>query len=219
MKAITFTFVLLILLGVTWTLYLTYKDKQFVDNLPKASKIGVPAEQTASENEKTGLAEASTLKSSSHKNAPVETRHTFAPAHTPMEIDPELTRNRSEEQAFEERGTSNQSPTHLVHPEAGPTLESLLQEERTAQETLERIMMNPENWFRGKPGDVGFILGLTESDWEESAAANYILNPSPENRPIPFGSGSQEIPTLPTSETLEPVQLKGGKYTVYLPIR
>lgn len=223
MKKGPFIATLLILLGVTWTLYLEHRNKVFTDNLPKAPMIGVPSVGTVedpatSENEETIVDDVSLLKPS-RENIPIEDSHTHTHAHPhPSASDSEPTKKPSEEQSFEMQGTLNLTPARPSPPKAGTSLDFFLAEERAARETIERVRMNPDNWMRGKPGEPGFILGLTESDWNEVSKANYVLNPIPENRPVPFRPDSQDTPTIPTQETHEVIQLKGG-YTFYLPRR
>ena len=66
--------------------------------------------------------------------------------------------------------------------------------------------MNPDNWMRGKPGEPGFILGLTESDWKEVFKSELCFESnSSKNRLVPFRPDSQDTPTIPTQETHEVV--------------
>ena len=53
---------------------------------------------------------------------------------------------------------------------------------RIATETVMRITNNPENWVKGRPGEVGFMFVLTDKENREFIEANNILLPSEGNR-------------------------------------
>ena len=225
MKTGTFTATLLILLGVTWTLYLEYGNKRFINNLPKGPTIGGPpavptGTPAASENGET-LATDTVLSTPIDENIPVETArtHTHAHPHTSA-IDSEPTETLSEEQSFEMRGTLNLAPASPTSSEANKSLDFFREEQRAAMATLERFKMNPDNYLRGEPGEIGSIFVLTESESAEFWEANYVLNPIPENRPdtlIPAAQKRRVAPP-PSLETHEVVPLKGA-YTLYIPTR
>lgn len=225
MKTVTFTATLLILLGVTWTLYLEYGNKRFIDNLPKGSTIGVPpavptGNPAASGNEET-LATDTGLLTPIDGNIPVETAHTHMHAHPHTSaIDSEPTETLSEKQSFEMQGTLNLAPASPTSSEANKSLDFFREEQRAAMATIERFKMNPDNYLRGDPGEIGSIFVLTESESVEFWEANYILNPIPENRPETLISASQKrrVAPPPSLETHEVVPLKGG-YTLYIPTR
>lgn len=219
MKTVAFTATLLILLGVTWTLYLGHGNKRFINNLPKGPTIGVPPVGTAAENEKT-LTTDTVLSIPINENIPVETARTHTHAHPHAStIDSEPTQTLSEEQSFEMQRTLNLAPARPTSSEANKSLDFLREEQRAAMATIERLKMNPDNYLRGDPGEIGSIFVLTESESAEFWEANYVLNPIPENRPETLISAAQKRRVAPPSlETHEVVPLKGG-YSLYIPTR
>ena len=66
---------------------------------------------------------------------------------------------------------------------------------RIATETVMRITNNPENWVKGRPGEVGFMFVLTDKENREFLEANYILRPSEGNR-----KALENLRTLPAQK-------------------
>ena len=57
-----------------------------------------------------------------------------------------------------------------------------IEERRRARETINRLMMNPDNWVKGKPGEVGFSFTLSKEDNKAFLKAGVLLNPTPANK-------------------------------------
>lgn len=224
MKTFVFTAILLILFGVTWTLFLEYSNKRFTDNLPKAYTmntfdVGNVEDPAMQENNETIVGDAGVSNPCVDINQ-VKGAHmqTHAHKHPPANDSESTNIHQSEETSFETQGTLNAATPRPTASEANPSLDFVLAEERTARETILRIMNNSQNWMHGEPGKSGFILGLTKSDMEEMSKANAVLNPGSENQRVPYRADSENMQAEITSETHDLVPLNRG-YRIYLPNR
>lgn len=225
MRKVIFTAIVLIVLGTAWTLYLEYDKKRFIDSLPQppttvtqpVSTADAPANSKSIETTATESAPSETI----IEDTLTESEHAHPHPHTHTDS---LEPTEEVEIVFEERLSEVEITSNPTQPppnssEVNESLAFFLEEERVAMETLERITMNPKNWVRGQPGEVGFVIALTDADWEASAEANYVLNPTEENRK------ALENARIPRAQLVSDSSPKGyeviqiGSYTIHMPIR
>ena len=190
MKKVVVTFVVLIVLGTVWTLFLEHEKRRFVDSLPK-----VPTTVTQPVNTADIPAASETGESVDVAGSPRAASTIVEKPREEVErpyLHPHAERLDSQEEAavsFQELPAEDETP-----PDSGTKdsfasfLDSLgMSEEeyerrRIATETVRRITNNPKNWVKGRPGEVGFMFVLTGEENREFIEANYILHPSDGNR-------------------------------------
>lgn len=220
MKKVAFIAILLIVLGVAWTFYLEHSNKRFTETIRKTATFGA-ASATTSEEPKASTNET-IFAPDTEPSTPIESETLVEKRGTTSgKSHLDASRIVLEEQFVEQRGTLPNATERSIPSEADISLDFLVEEQRAAIETMERIITNPDNWLRGKPGEIGFIYTMSEAEAVAFEKANYILNPSPENRPEvrlrAYKETQNAQPVAPPSpEDHDIIPLKGG-YTLYIP--
>ena len=190
MKKVIVTFVVLIVLGTVWTLFLEYEKRRFVESLPK-----VPTPVTQSVNTADIPAASETGESADVAGSPRAASTIVEEPREEVErtyLHPHAERLDAREEAavsFEELPAEGEtSPEAEIEDSFASFLDSLGMSEaeyerrERATETVRRITNNPKNWVKGRPGEVGFMFVLTGKENREFIEANYILHPSDGNR-------------------------------------
>ena len=190
MKKVVVTFVVLIVLGTVWTLFLEHEKRRFVDSLPK-----VPTTVTQSVNTADIPAASETGESVDVAGSPRAASTIVEKPREEVERTyrhPHAERLDSQEEAavsFEALPAEGEtSPEAEIEDSFASFLDSLGMSEaeyerrEIATETVRRITNNPKNWVKGRPGEVGFMFVLTGKENREFIEANYLLHPSDGNR-------------------------------------
>lgn len=226
MKKVVFTAIFLLVLGTAWTLYLEQGNKRFIEDLPKAptavrQTVNTMDAPTTSEDRETVSIDVVPLETTV-EDTHSEHEHPLPHQHPHM-ARPKLT--VKEKTDFSETWEALLDEIEVPQdPEVQDSLKSqgvTMEKYIRAKETFQQIYMNPENWLKGKPGEVGSILALTQADELALAEANYILNPTVENKKRLESAGRSPAHTLvPPPPNLEEdykrIPLKKG-YTLYTP--
>ena len=192
MKTVIVTFGVLIVLAAVWTLFLEHEKRRFVESLPKppptiTQSVNTEAVPAASETGESVDAAGSLPDASAVvEAAPDAVEH--APLHPHPHAD-SLVPTEEAEVSFEELPAADETPlTSDTKDSFAAFLESLgmseveYEKRERATETVQRITNNPENWVKGRPGEVGFMFVLTDKENREFIEANNILLPSEGNR-------------------------------------
>lgn len=224
MKKVIVTAIVLLVLGTTWMLYLEYKNRRFIESLPKPpSTVRQPVDTieapTAAENSDIVPVE-STPSETAVRDTDTESEHTHP--HPPPHVS-ELT--KTSENPFEALTLEDtiddisEGSTEDVVLENQGLSAAEIEERRRATETINRVMMNPDNWIQGNPGEVGFTFALSKEDSEAFLKANAVLMPTQVNRQALEQSRNLNTPPNPVrpQETDFFVEFKGMK--IYLPAR
>ncbi len=190
MKKVVVTFVVLIVLGTVWTLFLEHEKRRFVESLPK-----VPTTVTQSVNTADIPAASETGESADVAGSPRAASTIVEEPREEVErtyLHPHAERLDAREEAavsFEALPAEGEtSPEAEIEDSFASFLDSLGMSEaeyerrERATETVRRITNNPKNWVKGRPGEVGFMFVLTGKENREFIEANYILHPSDGNR-------------------------------------
>lgn len=203
MRKLIFTAILLLVLGITWVLYLEHGNRNFVENLPKASttvtRTGYTTEPPAvSENSditavNSAPAEASVKPTSAekvHAHPPGDSLEPTGETAVPLEDAP-----------------SEQSPGNPRDPSL-KTEPPELEKRFDAMATLNEIR-NSAVWLRGNPYEAGAIFTLSRSEQEKYLKANYFLNPTQANKEAlenfgktPVLSGSESVTSPETHDVI-----------------
>ena len=229
MKKVIVTFVVLIVLGTVWTLFLEHEKRRFVDSLPK-----VPTTVTQPVNTADIPAASETSESADVAGSPRAASTIVEEPREEVErtyLHPHAERLDSREAAavsFEELPAEGEtSPEAEIEDSFASFLDSLGMSEaeyerrERAAETVRRITNNPENWVKGRPGEVGFMFVLTRKENREFIEANYILHPSDGNRKALENLRSPPAQKLPeaTSEASEILRFGNYELRLHKPIR
>ena len=192
MKKVIVTFVVLIVLGTVWTLFLEHEKRRFVDSLPKVpttvtqpvNTADIPAVSETSES--ADAADALPEASAIVEEAPAQVEHAHLQSHLHEDSLVPLEGTEVSFEALPAEGET--SPEAEIEDSFASFLDSLGMSEaeyerrEIATETVRRITNNPKNWVKGRPGEVGFMFVLTGKENREFIEANYILHPSDGNR-------------------------------------
>lgn len=185
MRKVIFTTIVLLVLGTAWMLYLDHKNERFIENLPKPPVTvkhpvdTIEAPPTAETSESISVESMPSEISVRHTNA--ESEHTHPHSHTSEPT--ETSEKPFETFSFEDMvsdidaGSTENAPLD----NQGLSAEAI-EERRRARETINRLMMNPDNWIEGKPGEVGFTFTLSKEENEAFLEAGVLLNPTPANK-------------------------------------
>jgi hypothetical protein len=216
MKKFAFTAIFLFILGTAGVLYLEQSNKRFLENLPKAPPTDEQTVNTTNAPVITEDEDIIPLKSIPSETIERHTAHESEHGH-PHTLDqteasvnfedpiPEPSADATLEPSFEDR---LQEDIHILEEE----------KQITATETLTKIVSDPNNWVKGKPGEVGFGFVLSREEGEAFFGANALLNPTPANRrALEFLRNPPPPPSENTGqETQEFIEYNGGK--LYAPI-
>lgn len=183
MKKVIFTAILLLVLGTAWVLHLAHKNRQFIENLPKppvtvGQSIGTREASPADENSAIDPLVSMPAETIVRHTDP-ESEHTHPRTSEPTEVSekPFETFNFEDTVSDINEGSTGDVP---LENQGLPAAE--IEERRRARETINRLMMNPDNWIKGKPGEVGFSFTLSKEDNEAFLKAGVLLNPTPANK-------------------------------------
>lgn len=228
MRSVVSIAILLIILCGTWTLYLEYDNKRFMELLPKApphlTKNGgtTSTPTTAVPENGEGSTRQSVLPVSAENSVVDKTRvtlehvqeHVYTDKHKDIQ---ELKDGEPVPQVEAEKPPINAEAFEEYLKSHGITIEEYEQ----AKATIEKIRMNPDNWVRGEPGKVGSIMGLSTADMQAFTEAIYTLNPTESHRKLMERAKISRAPTripAPTEQELEGLEAVefGGGHTVYL---
>ena len=220
MKKVIATAIVLLVLGTTWMLYLEYKNRRFIESLPKPpSTVRQPVDTietpTATENSDIVPVESTPSKTAVRHTDP-ESEHTHPHPHVSEPT--ETSENPFEALIFEDIVDDiSEDLTEDVVLENQKLSAAEIEERRRARETINRVMMNPDNWVQGTPGEVGFTFALSREDNEAFLKANALLMPTQANRQAlerPRNLNTPPNPIRP-QETDSVIEFKGMK--IYLP--
>ena len=220
MKKVIATAIVLLVLGTTWMLYLEYKNRRFIENLPKPPSTvrqSVDTIETPSAVENSDIVPVESMPSETAvRYTDPESEHTHPHVSEPTET----SENPFEALIFEDVvGDISEDSSENVVLENQKLSAAEIAERQGARETINRVMMNPDNWVRGTPGEVGFMFALSKEDSEAFLEANATLMPTQANRQAVEQPGNPN--TLPNHfrprETNNFIEFKGMK--IYLPTR
>ena len=231
MKKVIVTFVVLIVLGTVWTLFLEHEKRRFVDSLPKVpttvtqpvntADIPAASETGESADAADALPEASAIV----EEAPAQVEHAHLQSHlhedslAPLEgTEVSIEALPAEDETPPDSGTKDSFASFL---DSLGMSEAEYERRERAAETVRRITNNPENWVKGRPGEVGFMFVLTGKENREFIEANYILRPSDGNRKALENLRSPPAQKLPEATPEASEILRFGNYELRLhkPIR
>lgn len=187
MKPIFFTFILLVILGTAWTLYLEYSNRHFIENLSKPpvpvtqsvriadapampesrepTTIATPAPDTPNVNTLTER-EQNSLQRAPHAESFAQTES----SENPFELEAVI---------FEEDTEGSTEDVLLEDPESSVTEN---EERRRARETMNRLMRDPSKLIYGGAGEPVSIFLMSEGEGEVFLETSALLEPTPEER-------------------------------------
>ena len=188
MKRIVFIAILLLILGIGWTIYLEYSNKRFAENLPKAltpisQSISTEKSATTPQNSNDAtivpgawvpLVDAPTA-SELNETDPAPSKD--APEITIGEMINWFEEEFAEELA-EDTGDAEIKETFQAFLESEEITMEEYEKREIAQETLQRFLKNPENVLAGRPMTVGAVY-LTNEDVLEAIT---VLDPNEKNK-------------------------------------
>ena len=191
MKKVIVTFVVLIVLGTVWTLFLEHEKRRFEESLPKVPILvtqPVDAVDTSAVSEESDSAPAVPGQwIPIGDNASTEDKQTEVEA-VPHEDTEEFTVEEMIE-LFEAELAETAGPQHN---EVNNSFEEFLasqgitreeyEKQEIARETLHRILANPANVLVGQPLEVGAVYVMPASQHEALLQAAIVLDPSEENK-------------------------------------
>ena len=223
MKRIIVTATIFIILTTVLTLYLDREHKRFVENLRKPLTTVTPpidpeAAATFSENGETAadlgqpepiIENTSTEREHPHPHPHADTLESAAEIKVPFEEMP------SEQGTDESQGVSFEAA--LLEDRDMSKVE--LEKRMKATDTLDQMVMDPKNWVRGKPGEVGFMFALPKAESEEFLRANFFLRPTEENRKALENSRRPQAQKATDIGHEDQEVIQFGDYTLYLPRR
>ncbi len=191
MKKVIVTFVVLIVLGTVWTLFLEHEKRRFVDSLPKPPIIvtqpvdavgasAVPEEPdsaTAVPGPWVPIVENTTAVGEQTEGAevPDENVQEFT-----VEEMIELFEGELAETTGPQHDDVNNSFEEFLESQ-GITREEYEKQE-IARDTLQRILSNPTNVLVGQPMEVGAIYVMSASQQAALLKAAIVLDPSEGNK-------------------------------------
>ena len=188
MKTVIVTFGVLIVLATVWTLFLEHEKRRFVESLPKPPPTVTQSVNTADMSAVSETGESADAAGSLPEASPIVEEAPAAVEHAHPHAG-SLVPPEEAEVSFEELPAADETPlTSDTKDSFAAFLESLgmsedeYERKRIATETVMRITNNPENWVKGRPGEVGFMFVLTDKENREFLEANNILLPSEGNR-------------------------------------
>ena len=218
MKKVIVTAILLLTLGTTWMLYLEYENRRFIESLPKppvtvrqpVDTIEVPS---ATENSDIVPVE-STPSETAVRHTDPESEYTHPHVSEPTAASENPFEALTFEEVLDDISEDSRGDAVLENQKLSA---AEIEERRRARETINRVMMNPDNWVRGTPGEVGFTFALSREDNEAFLKANAVLMPTQANRQAlerPRNLNTPPNPIRP-QETDSVIEFKGMK--IYLP--
>ena len=218
MKKVIVTAIVLLVLGTTWLLYLEHKNRRFIESLPKSPP---PVRQHVDTLETSSAAENSNIVRVESTPSATAVRHTAPESeHTPPHVSEptKAAENPFEALIFEDgvRDIPEESRETVVL-ENQKVSAAEIEARRRARETINRVVMNPDNWVQGTPGEIGFMFALSKEDNEAFLKANALLMPPQANRHAlepPRNLNTPPNPIRP-QETDRVIEFKGMK--IYLP--
>lgn len=222
MKKVIGTAIVLLALGTTWMLYLEYKNRRFIESLPKPpSTVRQPVDTieapTAAENSNIVPVESTPSETAIRHTAP-ESEHTHPHPHPHVSEPTETSENPFEAFTLDDIiDDILKDSTEDVVLENQELSAAEIEGQRRATETINRVMMNPDNWVQGTPGEVGFTFALSKEDNEAFLKANALLMPTQANRQALERPRNLNTPPNPTSpqRTDNVIEFKGMK--IYFP--
>ena len=160
MKKFAFTAISLFILGAACRLYLEQSNKRFLESLPKAPPTDEQPLNTTNAPVITEDEDITPLKSipsetivkhtaSENEHAHPHTLDQTEAAVNFEDLSPEPTPDATLEPSSEDR---LQEDIHILEE---------FEKQLTATETLTEIVSDPNNWVKGKPGEVGFGFVLS----------------------------------------------------------
>ena len=183
MKKVIFTAILLLVLGTAWVLHLEHKNRQFIEKLPKPpvtvkKTVGTTEASPADENSDIYPLVSMPAETIVRHTGP-EREHTHPRTSKPTEVSEKPFETFNFEDAISD---INEGSTADIPLENQGLSAAEIEERRSARETINRLMMNSDNWVKGKPGEVGFSFTLSREDNETFLKAGVLLNPTPANK-------------------------------------
>lgn len=185
MKKVIVTAIVLLALSTTWMLYLEYKNRQFIESLPKppvtVRQPGDTIETPAAAENSDIVPMASTPWETVVRYTDPESEHTHPHPHPhPHVSEPTAaSENPFEAPIFEDIVEDSRENIVLENQKLSA---AEIEERRRARETINRVMMNPYNWVQRNPGEVGFMFALSKEDCEAFLKAKVLLMPTQANR-------------------------------------
>lgn len=225
MKSIVSIAILLLILCGAWTLYLEYNNKRFVEQLPKAppnlTKNGSTTSTPILENGEISIKQ--NVPSVSAENSIVDkTRVTREHVQEHAYLDKHEDIQKPKDEKPETQVEAEKPPINVdAFEEYLKSHGITMAEYEQAKATVEKIIMNPNNWVRGEPGRDGFVMTMSSKNRQAYAEAIYTMNPTESHRKLMESTKISRAPTritAPTEQELEGLEAVefGGGHTVYL---
>ena len=191
MKKVIVTFVVLIVLGTVWTLFLEHEKRRFEESLPKVPIMvtqPVDAVDTSAVSE-----ESDSATEVPGQWIPIGDNASTAGKQTEVEAVPhEDTEEFTVEEMIELFEAELAETAAPQHNEVNNSFEEFLasqgitreeyEKQEIAKETLQRILANPANVLVGQPLEVGAVYVMPASQHEALLEAAIVLDPSAENK-------------------------------------
>lgn len=222
MKKVIVTATVLLVLGTTWMLYLEYKNRRFIESLPNPpSTVRQPVDtiEVPSTDENSDIVPMEfTPSETAVRDTDPESEHTRPHPHPHVSEPTETSENPFEaltlDDIIDDILKDSTEDIVLENQELSATE---IEERRKATETINRVMMNPDNWIQGNPGEVGFTFALSKEDNEAFLKANALLMPPQANRQALERLRNPDTPPNPIrpQETDFFIEFKGMK--IYFP--
>ena len=214
MRKIIVPVILLLVFGTVWMLYLEYDNRRFIENLPKApppvtrSLCTAEAPVTPESSETTAPVTSPLETESETEVADMSTAHTHVHPQTQTEetSQPETTDFLSEAPIFENDFEDvNESPPRrsakqFLMEELGVSEAEIERRQPYIRELNRLIWSKPENWVKGRPGEVGFTFESWTVEDANIWRGAFGKPPLPPDSSVPKQPVGVWDPQLPTDE-------------------